>query len=156
MMGITRHAAILRLRGTSLSCIGTAFLMGACLSAQPAVFSHKTHAPLKQPCTQCHAGAVTGERARFPALATCVVCHTKMTEEQASFPTRRAFRMPDFVYFSHKVHADAKAACVKCHGDVTSMHPVSPAVEMNMKFCVDCHKTTEAAVDCFVCHELGQ
>ncbi len=125
--------------------------------AQPtAVFSHKTHAPLKMACVKCHAGSLGGERARFPALDTCTVCHTTMTPQQADFPTRRVFRMPDFVNFSHKVHADAKAECARCHGNVASMHTVTPAVEMKMKFCVDCHKETEAAVDCFVCHELGQ
>lgn len=118
-------------------------------------FSHKTHAPLKMACTKCHTGAEVGERARFPEIAACAVCHPAIPR-QVTFPTRRVFRLPDFVSFSHKVHLAAKAECARCHGDVAAMQQVRAAVEMKMKFCVDCHTETKAAVDCFVCHELGQ
>jgi hypothetical protein len=119
-------------------------------------FSHKTHAPLKIPCGRCHAGATTGDRAGFPALDACRVCHTAMTTEQARFPVSRVFRLPDFVYFSHQIHAGAKADCGRCHGNVNAMAKVTPEVTMNMKFCVDCHTETKAPAECYVCHELGQ
>lgn len=119
-------------------------------------FSHKTHAPLKLTCVQCHSGAREGERARFPGRAACLVCHPGMPATATTFPSRRAFALPDFVYFSHKLHLAAKAECAKCHGDVAATHQVNNELEMKMKFCVDCHTETKAPVDCFVCHELGQ
>lgn len=127
------------------------------LRAQVApAFSHKTHAPLKMPCAKCHSGVDKTDRASFPGYQTCVTCHTTMAATQAVFPTRRVFQLPDFVFFSHRVHTAANAECAKCHGDVTAMTQLTAGVEMKMKFCVDCHKETEAAVDCYVCHELGQ
>ena len=72
-------------------------------------FSHKTHAVLRMPCTKCHAVAGKGVAAGFPGEAECKVCHTAFTAAQTKFPTKRIYRLPDFVFFSHKVHTDAKA-----------------------------------------------
>jgi len=122
----------------------------------PSQFSHLTHAPLKMKCTKCHTGAETGESARFPAAESCVVCHTKFGAAQTTFPTKRAFHIPDFVIFSHQVHADAKAGCGTCHGNVEAAHQVVGEPVMRMKFCVDCHKETKASAECHICHDLGQ
>ena len=128
------------------------------VSAQdtPSRFSHKTHAPLKQPCTQCHAMSGKGSAAGFPGEAQCKVCHTQFTAAQRTFPTKRVYRLPDFVFFSHGVHVTAKAECFRCHGDVTEADAVRLTVPPTMKMCVDCHKETRASVECFLCHEIGQ
>ncbi len=119
-------------------------------------FSHKTHAVLRMPCTKCHAVAGKGVAAGFPGEAECKVCHTAFTAAQTKFPTKRIYRLPDFVFFSHKVHTDAKAECARCHGDVNSMATVTLAVPPTMKMCVDCHRETKASTECFICHEIGQ
>lgn len=119
-------------------------------------FSHKTHAPLRMPCAKCHAVAGKGVAAGFPGEAECKVCHTKFSAAQTKFPTKRVYRLPDFVFFSHKVHLDAKAECARCHGDVNATPAVTLAVPPTMKMCVDCHRETKASIDCFICHEIGQ
>jgi predicted CXXCH cytochrome family protein len=122
----------------------------------PSRFSHKTHAPLKQPCMQCHAMPGKGSAAGFPGEAQCKVCHTQFTASQTAFPTKRVYRLPDFVFFSHRAHVTAKAECARCHGDVAAADTVTLVVPPTMKMCVDCHKETRASVECFLCHEIGQ
>ncbi len=119
-------------------------------------FSHKTHAPLKMPCTKCHTGAQKAAGAGFPGEEECKVCHTAFTAAQTKFPTKRVYRLPDFVFFSHKVHLDAKAECARCHGNVNATAAVTLAVPPTMTMCVDCHRETKASIECFVCHEIGQ
>lgn len=117
-------------------------------------FSHLTHAPLRQPCTKCHASA--GDLAGFPSLNECKVCHTKFTDAQTKFPTQRVFHLPDFVYFSHKQHVKAGAECGKCHSNITASHTVKQEPEPTMKFCMDCHSETNAPIKCYTCHDEGQ
>ncbi len=119
-------------------------------------FSHKTHAPLRMACTKCHSMDGKGGVAGYPGEAECKVCHTKFTAAETTFPTTRVYRLPDFVFFSHRVHADAKAPCARCHGDVSASDTVKLEVPPFMKMCVDCHRETKASIDCFVCHEIGQ
>lgn len=119
-------------------------------------FSHKAHAPLRMPCTKCHAVAGKGVAAGFPGEAECKVCHTAFTAAQTAFPTKRVYRLPDFVFFSHKVHLDAKADCARCHGNVNASATVTLEVPPKMKMCVDCHRETKASIECFICHEIGQ
>jgi hypothetical protein len=117
-------------------------------------FSHLTHARLRQRCTNCHPAA--GDRAGFPSLEACRVCHTKFTEAQATFPTQRIFHLPDFVYFSHKQHVEAGAECGKCHSNINASHTVRQEPMPTMKFCMDCHSETNAPIKCFTCHDEGQ
>lgn len=119
-------------------------------------FSHKTHAPLKMACTKCHSMEGRGGTATYPGEAECKVCHTKITAAETAFPTVRVYRLPDFVFFSHRVHTDAKAPCARCHGDVSASDTVTLEVPPFMKMCVDCHRETKAPIDCFVCHEISQ
>lgn len=123
-------------------------------AASSSRFSHLTHAPLRQPCTKCH--AATGERAGFPALDACAVCHTKFTAAETTFPTQRVFHLPDFVYFSHKLHIDAGAECGRCHSNIAASHTVKQEPEPTMKFCMDCHTETKAPIKCYTCHDEGQ
>lgn len=132
--------------------------LSAALPAQDAAsrFSHKTHAPLRLPCQQCHPVSGKGTAAGFPGDAQCKVCHTGFQAAQTAFPTKRVYRIPDFVFFSHRVHLQAKADCARCHGNVAAADAVSLEIPPVMKMCVDCHRETKASIECFVCHEISQ
>jgi hypothetical protein len=128
------------------------------LSGAP--FSHKRHAGLKIECIQCHAKAVTGERAGFPAASKCIVCHRevakRLTAETPIVPEKPLYVLPDFVIFSHARHKAEHISCAVCHGDVWANDVVKTQLLMKMKACVDCHKTHHATVVCTACHELSQ
>jgi hypothetical protein len=111
-------------------------------------FNHKRHVTLKLPCTYCHAGALTKERAGFPAVKTCQGCHPSI--DAKPLPAHHVYTVPDFVFFSHAKHAAANINCAACHGNMTK------GVKMNMMWCVTCHKSSTAPVTCTVCHELSQ
>lgn len=123
------------------------------LAAADAVFSHKTHAPLKMVCTTCHAGAVEKDRAGFPASSQCQTCHK---DYSGKIPSQRVYKLADFVFFSHSVHVKAKAECATCHGDVWQQATIELFRPVKMKDCVDCHQQRHATEVCTVCHELGQ
>lgn len=117
-------------------------------------FSHKTHAPLKLKCGFCHAGAEKEVRAGFPEVARCRTCHTDIGER--AIPGDRKYRVPDFVYFSHRDHAASSLPCAGCHGEVYQDDAMKPARPPLMYACVNCHKEHKATVSCNACHELGQ
>jgi hypothetical protein len=129
------------------------FFLTALLAAAPP-FSHKTHAPLKLKCVQCHAGAEKQERATFPSLDNCRVCHPSM--ERRVIPSQRLYKVPDFVVFSHNRHAAAKLECATCHGEVYQQAELKVERPTHMKACMDCHKEHKANNTCTACHELGQ
>jgi hypothetical protein len=132
----------------------TAAITAFAAEDKPPVFSHKTHAPLKYPCVKCHAGATTGESARFPAASVCETCHPGRAVPQ--LPSERVYQLPAMVIFSHARHAAAKTECAACHGDVNQYHRLRVELPTNMKACVECHKKGGATTACKSCHELGQ
>src|SRR5258708_30932276 len=81
-----------------------------------AEFTHKRHAELNLKCTFCHKGAETAERATFPGWKTCNSCHAEWSEQ--AIPSRRVYKVPDFVFFSHGRHAAGDVACAACPGAV--------------------------------------
>ena len=118
-------------------------------------FSHKTHAPLKMKCVQCHTKVETAERAGFPAVAQCKVCHTEMGER--TIPSQRLYEIRDFVVFSHARHVvAAKLECAGCHGAVYEQAVLKVERPTTMKACMDCHREHKATLSCTACHELGQ
>lgn len=123
----------------------------AAFAAEPLIFDHKLHGPLKQSCDLCHAGAKKTERAGLPAASKCATCHPG---KETVIPALSAKRLRDFVFFSHLQHSQAQLECKVCHGDVTRNSEVSK--QLTMKSCVDCHKEHGATVQCNSCHELGQ
>lgn len=134
---------------TGLALLLVTFGVG--LQAEP-VFSHKTHAPLRMACTNCHAGAEAKERAGFPALAQCQGCHKDWS---AKIPSQRVYKVRDFVFFSHAAHKQ-KAVCADCHGDMWQQATVKMFRPVTMIACVECHKERKATEVCNSCHELGQ
>ena len=108
----------------------------------------------------CHAKAVTGERAGFPAASKCIVCHRErlagLAPDTPIVPEKPLYVLPDFVIFSHARHKTSPISCASCHGDVWAQDTVKAQLSMKMKACIDCHKTHHATVVCTACHELSQ
>jgi hypothetical protein len=131
-------------------------------------FNHKRHAALKLECTYCHAAAEKGVRAAMPDAGRCLLCHKTMAatspvlKRLVKLPSSaRPFHaeydnLPDYVIFSHARHARARLGCAGCHGNLWEQARTEPAKALNMKACVDCHKSHGAKVVCTMCHELGQ
>jgi hypothetical protein len=136
---------------------------------QPIPFSHKLHAEAAIRCAMCHPNAAKAERAGIPTAAQCMVCHTgirkdspvvrdlaEFHKQEKKIPWVRVYRLPDFVFFNHSTHVNAKAACAECHGPVEQRETLSAEVIHNMKTCMACHLARGASNKCHVCHELGQ
>lgn len=128
--------------------------LAALLIDEQAPYRHSAHAPLKLKCTACHTSAESEDAAAFPGMAQCRACHPSMADR--ALPSKRVFKVPDFVFFSHAVHATGKVECKSCHGDVWSQAGPREARPMKMAECVDCHKERKAVTKCNDCHELGQ
>jgi hypothetical protein len=125
----------------------------AALAADPP-FSHQKHAGVNLKCTFCHKGAETQERATFPKWNTCQTCHPDKSSE--TIPSRRVYKLADYVFFSHAKHTAAKMECAACHGDVKAQAVLQRHRPITMAACVDCHKQQNATTVCNACHELGQ
>lgn len=135
---------------------------------QPIPFSHRQHAAAKLECSDCHTMPGTGERAGLPATGVCMSCHSIVKKDAPAIRRLaeyfvkndavawvRVYRLPDFVFFSHAKHAKAKVDCSDCHGPVHKrvvLTAEKPATKMS--FCVDCHKSKKASIECNLCHEL--
>lgn len=136
---------------------------------QPVVFSHSRHAKVGLECSVCHPMAEPGDLAGIPQRAECLNCHQDADSASDAFRSLfeherngraiewvRIYQLPNFVFFSHQLHLDAKADCQTCHGPVASREVLWKEKEISMKACVDCHKTNRASVNCKLCHELNR
>jgi len=169
---------------------------------QPIAFSHKrmagvpvmqtsdTGAPVNVggfgiPCVYCHTMPYKGRHATLPSTAVCMNCHTNVGlnrewvlkmkaywDRGEPIPWVKVHDLPDFVYFDHSAHLNAKnadgssklplvdeagqpmVACQNCHGKVQEMDIVSVQQPFNMQWCLDCHRKPEikASTDCIACH----
>jgi hypothetical protein len=134
---------------------------------QPLPYSHKVHLAQGLKCTNCHEGADKDDRATFPPTQTCMGCHTnvktdsphiqklaQLDQKKEDVPWRRVYRLPSFVYFSHKQHVtDGKVTCNTCHGDVAQMDVMQKVKDISMAACIECHKQHSAPVSCDTCHD---
>ena len=134
--------------------------------AQPIPFSHRLHVSTRHvSCFMCHPGAVDSPRAGVPPLETCLLCHKHViTGHPEVLKLRRAYDenkpvqwvrvndLPDFVYFDHSIHLHRGIDCGRCHGNVAGMDRVAPGFDLNMGFCVQCHRDNNATHDCLACH----
>ena len=136
---------------------------------QPVPYSHKTHVGLGLKCNSCHKNADPGEMMGFPATSFCMGCHqtvksdsphiqkiAEWAKEKKPVPWVRVYRIPTYVFFSHKVHTDAGATCETCHGPVAERDVITKEVVHNMGSCMACHAKTKAPNDCTSCHESRQ
>jgi hypothetical protein len=126
------------------------------------------------PCRYCHTMAYEGRHSTLPSTDICMNCHSTVGQDKEwvlvlkdywergePIPWVKVHDMPDFVYFDHSVHLNAKSDggelkldCVDCHTDVENHDVVEVRNAFNMNWCLDCHRKPEMAAptDCVVCH----
>lgn len=122
--------------------------------SQPVPFSHEHHVSgLGLDCRFCHASVEVSDNAGMPPTHTCMTCHSEIwTNAEMLAPVRdslaqnlpmrwnRVTDLPDYVYFSHRIHVAKGVGCASCHGDVARMPLMSKAKSLTMGFCLDCHR----------------
>jgi hypothetical protein len=135
---------------------------------QPVPFSHQHHvAGLGIDCRYCHTGVEQSPFAGLPATETCMTCHSQVWKDapvlqpvRASWQTGapikwvRVHDLPDYVYFDHSIHVRKGVGCATCHGQVNEMPLTWKTQELQMRWCLDCHRepqkylrATDAVVD---------
>ena len=134
-------------------------------------FDHTVHAgtaagQAAMPCLSCHVYADKSPVAGIPSGKKCMGCHKFVAKEKPGVkllaerveegrPLRwaRVFDLPDFIYFSHRVHVRARIDCRECHGDVAAMKVVRQDRPFTMGRCLECHEERKANRDCIACHK---
>lgn len=143
---------------------------------QPIAFSHKIHAGDNQiDCQYCHSSAAKGKTAGIPSANVCMNCHkfiqqgplTGTTEIQKIYdaldydPATQTYgpdhkpivwtkvhNLPDLAYFNHSQHVTVgKVVCQTCHGPMQEQGVAIQASPLTMRWCLDCHRTTEVQKD---------
>ena len=134
---------------------------------QPVAFSHKLHAGTNEiGCGLCHAYAARSPIAGVPSFARCNGCHkfvdkdkptiqliNKAFEEGRPLIWNRVYRVPDHVYFTHERHVAAGLRCQECHGPVEQMEIIHQVAPLTMGWCLECHHSRNAPIDCLTCHK---
>jgi hypothetical protein len=69
-----------------------------------------------------------------------------------SIPWVKLFVLPDFAYFRHQPHIQRGLAWQTCHGEVQTMDRFREVADLQMGWCINCHREKGAPVDCFTCH----
>ncbi|HET7215000.1 MAG TPA: cytochrome c3 family protein, partial [Terriglobia bacterium] len=135
---------------------------------QPIPFSHKVHASVGLQCQSCHQLAADGKQMQIPNANKCMGCHqgiatnrpaiqklASLQKAGGGIPWVRVYHLPDFVFFSHQKHIDAKVDCAVCHGAVRTMDAMRQVKDVSMMTCVNCHNLRKATVACGQCHNIG-
>ncbi len=134
---------------------------------QPIPFSHKLHLGFGLECVYCHSTGDTEFDVGIPEVAECMTCHASIETDSPAIemlaahhetgtpvPWVRIYRLPSFVWFSHRLHyEEAGLGCELCHGPVADrdvMVKEMPAT--SMEFCMECHAQKGARNGCGVCH----
>jgi hypothetical protein len=133
---------------------------------QPIPYSHKQHLALGLKCKDCHTMPDPGELMTIPAAARCMSCHAAVKKDSSHIqklagfardsrpvPWVRVYRIPSYVYFSHKAHLDAGESCQNCHGKVAERDRLFKETDLSMGGCMSCHRDKRASNDCTYCHE---
>ena len=134
---------------------------------QPIAFPHKVHIAKKAQCTDCHESVEMGPVAGLPGVKTCMICHSQIatdrplikqitawSEKGLDIEWKRVYGYTHeaHVRFNHAPHIQAKVGCATCHGDLAQQTVAERVVDLNMGFCVTCHKAKNASNDCLTCH----
>lgn len=144
---------------------------------QPIQFSHKIHAGDNEiACQYCHNTVEKSRHSGIPSVNICMNCHkgiqegpttgkTEITkiyaaagydpsagtyDESKANPIKwiKVYNLPDHVYFNHSQHVVVgKLDCTNCHGDVKSMGTIEQKNPLTMKWCIECHRETEVAME---------
>ncbi len=126
------------------------------------------------PCRYCHTMVDKGRHATIASMDICMNCHTYVGQDKEwviklkdhwdnGEPIQwvKVHDLPDFVYFDHSPHLNARddqnkqiVDCVDCHGEVEKTERVSIVNAFNMGWCLECHRKPEmnARTDCTICH----
>ena len=134
---------------------------------QPIPFNHQKHAgQLKIPCQYCHSAAEKSRHATVPSMDTCMNCHRvvktdspyiqqlkQLYDENKPIEWVKVHDLPDHVLFNHKRHVTLGVPCATCHGDVAGEKKIEQLQQLNMGFCVNCHREHNAPVTCETCHQ---
>lgn len=134
---------------------------------QPLAFPHDVHIAKQIACEVCHEGVIAGPVAGLPGVRTCVICHDSIATDRprikqvlalrdagVDLAWRRVygFTAHDHVRFHHAAHLRAQVGCAICHGNLGDQTLAQRSVAHTMGFCVNCHRTRGASVDCVICH----
>jgi len=120
-------------------------------------FSHEHHVGgLGIDCRYCHAGVEDSPVAGIPPTEVCITCHSQMWihapmlasvrqswADQIPLQWTRVHDLPDYVYFDHSIHVAKGVGCSTCHGDVSQMPLMTRVVNLQMRWCLDCHREPE-------------
>ncbi len=133
---------------------------------QPINFPHPVHLAAGITCRHCHNYTDTSPVAQIASAQLCMECHRvvatdrpeiqKLTgyyERGEEIPWVRVYNVPDFVYFSHRMHIAAGVQCAACHGNMQEQVKTYQANTLNMGFCITCHRANEAPIECYTCHK---
>ena len=135
---------------------------------QPIEFPHLVHVGKQIGCTEyCHESVTTGPVAGLPSVRTCMICHntiatnrpriqriTQMREQGVDLSWQRVYGYTKqaHVRFNHAPHILANVECSTCHGNIAQQTVAQRNVDLNMGFCVNCHREKQAPTDCLTCH----
>lgn len=144
---------------------------------QPIKFSHKLHAGDNEiACQYCHSSVEKSRHAGIPTVNVCMNCHKGISSgpqykekeiakiyEAAGYDVKngvyddskqnplkwiKVHNLPDHVYFNHSQHVVVgKIDCATCHGDLKKMTVAEQKSPLTMKWCIDCHRNTEVAME---------
>src|SRR4030042_2443211 len=124
---------------------------------QPIQFNHSLHLGFGVQCLYCHPGAWKGHSAGLPTETKCWGCHQQIPikdENQQKLADAvnnnepiqwvPVFILPDFVYFNHRPHIAFGLNCETCHGELSRMTVAEAPKNLNMGWCLHCHRTRAA------------
>lgn len=144
---------------------------------QPIKFSHKLHAGDNEiACQYCHSSVEKSRHASIPSVNVCMNCHKGISKgpqygekeiakiyDAAGFDAKtgtydnskqnplqwiKVHNLPDHVYFNHSQHVVVgKIECATCHGNVKEMTVAEQKAPLTMKWCIECHRKTEVAME---------
>jgi len=135
---------------------------------QPIAFPHVVHVAKGMTCTDyCHESASKGPIAGLPSVKACMICHDAIATDrpivqQLADHQKRGvdiawqrvygYTAEAHVRFSHAPHVRANVECSTCHGNVSQQTVAERVVDLNMGFCVNCHRSRNAPNDRLTCH----
>ena len=119
-------------------------------------------------CDSCHQPSTDGKKMQIPNVPTCMICHQSVAKASPEIQKMdrlkkagldldwiRVYQLPNFVFFNHQKHLDAKVGCQVCHGTVGEQDVLRQERETSMVACINCHKLRKAPVSCGLCHNIG-
>jgi hypothetical protein len=126
------------------------------------------------PCRYCHTMPYEGRHSTLPSTDICMNCHTVVGQDKEwvlvlkgyadrgePIPWVKVHDLPDFAYFDHSAHLNAKndkalpkLDCPVCHVDIATADTVAVKTRFNMGWCLECHRKPDMAAPttCVACH----